>query len=143
MGYFQAMKNPYTRGGLAEPFDNILRLNNGTFYGQTIPDPLTKTTVVIYMQKNSFLTDKFSQKILDMQAAGLIEYWINLEGSIKANSIIQDDQPKVLTLKQLSAPFIISVAGLFISSITFIVEIIRYRFKSRKKSNFTQIPFRH
>jgi hypothetical protein len=137
------MKNPYTKGGLAEPFDNILRLNNGTFYGQTIPDPLTKATVVIYLQKNSFLTNKFSKYILEMQAAGLIDYWINLEGSIKAKSIIKDDEPKVLTLKQLLAPFIISAAGLFISSITFIVEIICYRFKSRKKSNFIQIPFRH
>jgi hypothetical protein len=142
VGHFRSMSDPYTRGGLAEPFDNILRLNNGSFYN-TIPDPLTKTSVVIYIQKKSFLTKEFSQKILDFQAAGLIEYWINLEGSIKINSVMNDDEPKVLTLKQLSAPFIISSAGVFISLIFFIIEIIHYRYEKRKKSTFVQIPFRH
>ncbi|KAG5684264.1 hypothetical protein PVAND_013500, partial [Polypedilum vanderplanki] len=46
-----------------------------------------------------------SEKILDMMAAGLTEYWINQEGILKATINDDNEDPRVMTLKQLEAPF--------------------------------------
>ena len=136
--FFKSMNDPSIRGGLAEPLDNIMRLSNGTFFN-VLSKPLTTTPVVFYLHKNSYLTQLFSDKVSEMLSAGLIEYWIDQEKKMEIAPSIVDGDPKVLTLIKLSAPFMITAVGLFISSIIFIVEVIFYRYKSRKR---TVIPRR-
>lgn len=134
---FNSMNDPSVIGGLAEPLDNIMRLSNGTFFN-VLSKPLTTTRVVFYLHKNSYLTQLFSDKVSEMLSAGLIEYWIDQEKKSALTTTSGD--PKVLTLIKLSAPFLITAVGLFISSIIFIVEMIFHRYKSRRQMS---IPRRY
>jgi hypothetical protein len=122
------MNDYHTKAALAAPVDFVLRNTNGTpFYMLT--DPLTTTPVVIYFQKNSYLTQRFSDMILQMMAGGLIEHWISNESNtISAMMTASNDEPKVMTMENLLAPFILCVAGLALSTVIFIVEIIYYRY---------------
>lgn len=138
---FNSMNDPSIRGGLAEPLDNIMRLSNGTFFN-VLSKPLTTTPVVFYLQKNSYLTQLFSDKVSEMLSAGLIEYWIDQEKKMEIAPSTVDGDPKVLTLIKLSAPFMITAMGLFLSSIIFVVEVIFYRYKSRERMRQTAIPRR-
>lgn len=126
---FKSMNDPSIRGGLAEPLDNIMRLSNGTFFN-VLSKPLTTSRVVFYLHKNSYLTQLFSDKVSEMLSAGLIEYWIDQEKKMEISPSTENGDPKVLTLIKLSAPFLITAVGLFVSSLIFTLEIIFNRYKN-------------
>lgn len=119
---FPSLKKPNFKGGLIQPLDSVFRRSNGTFFN-IISEPLTTTPVIFYLQKNSYLKNIFSDRVQDMLASGLIYYWINQYNSnIKNNP--STNAPKILTLNELSAIFIITAVLLFLSSVIFITEII-------------------
>lgn len=123
-----------TKSALAIPLDFIVRNNNGTPIN-ILTEPLTTTPVVMYFRKNSFLTKRFSDMIQNMMASGLIEYWINNERNSKITSSDIQSEPKVMTMKNLLAPFILCVAGLLISTVTFLLEKIYFHYHWRRLIN--------
>ena len=58
-----------------------------------------------------------------MMEAGLIEYWINQKwtSNMKSHSD-EGGEPKVLSLAQLSAAFIICIVGILLSFVVFVIE---------------------
>lgn len=125
------MNDYNTKAALASPLDFVMRNTNETPFN-ILPDPLGTTPVVIYFQKNSYLTKRFSDIIQNMMASGLIEYWISNEKNTKSTMSTSGSEPKVITIKNLLAPFILCVAGLSISSVIFLLEIIYYRYDSNR-----------
>jgi hypothetical protein len=87
----------------------------------------------MYFQKNSYLTQTFSDWIQNMLESGLIDYWIRIEKPTPKT--LSDNEPKVITINDLLAPFILCIAGLFVSSTVFIVEIISHNYTRRKTND--------
>ena len=119
-----------TKAGFAAPLDFVMRKTNQTPFN-VLSDPLGTTPVVIYFQKNSYLTKRFSDIIQNMMASGLIEFWINNEKNTKSTMSSTKSEPKVITMKNLMAPFILCLAGLSISSVIFLLEKIYYRYSHK------------
>jgi hypothetical protein len=124
------MNDYRTKAGLAVPFDFVLRNTNGTpFY--ILNDPLTTTPVAIYFQKNSYLTKRLSDLILQMMAGGLIEHWIESESYTISRMKAVNDEPKVMTMENLMAPFILCLTGLALSTVIFILEKIHFCYRGK------------
>jgi hypothetical protein len=124
--------NPFFKGGLAQPYDVILRSKH--LY-KLLPIPLAIIPVVIYFQKNSPLTKLFSDKIQDMMAAGLVEYWIKLEGySTSEKEEIISEEPKVMTVNQLQAAFIFCLCGNAIGLLIFVGELFFQKIEIKYKA---------
>lgn len=122
------MNDYRTFAALAVPYDFVLRHTNGTPF-HILAEPLVTTPVVIYFQKNSYLTQRFSDMIHRMMASGLIEHWIDNESNtMSAMMTATNNEPKKMTMENLKAPFILCAAGLALSTVIFIVELFYYRF---------------
>lgn len=126
-----------TKTALAAPLDFVMRNTNETPFN-ILPDPLSTTPVVIYFQKNSYLTKRFSDIIQNMMASGLIEFWIDNEKNTKSTMSAGKSEPKVITMKNLMAPFILCVAGLSISSVIFLLEKIYYRYGTKRQGRINR-----
>ena len=126
------MHDFHTKSALAAPLDFVMRKTNQTPFNILL-DPLGTTPVVIYFQKNSYLTKRFSDIIQNMMASGLIEFWINNEKNTKSTMSLTKSEPKVITMKNLMAPFILCLAGLSISSVIFLLEKIYYRYSTNQR----------
>jgi hypothetical protein len=112
------------KAGFVEPLDSVIReYNKSSTPLNLLSEPLLTAPVVIYLQKNSFLREIFTSTIQQMMEAGLIEHWINQKWTSKMKSHSDEaGQPKVLSLAQLSAAFIICITGIFMSFIVFVIE---------------------
>jgi hypothetical protein len=127
------MSNPFLKAAAAEPYDFVLRVSTKEFPLNTLSDPLNTFSVVLYLQKNSYLTKVFSEKVQSMMAAGLTEYWIKQEGSLKLTKVVEKREPQVMSVNELSAPFYICVCGLILSTACFISEIVLSRFRWKRQ----------
>jgi hypothetical protein len=121
------------KAALGEPLDFVMRKSNGTSFN-ILSEPLSTTPVVMYFTKNFYLKETFSHQIQNMLASGLIEYWIKNEKPSEVLTNLNDGEPKPMTLKDLSAPFMLCAGGLLVSAGIFMVEIIFYNYK--KKTTF-------
>lgn len=88
-------------------------------------------SIVMYTQKNFYLTEALNEKISLFQAAGLIQYWHIYE---RKNFIDNSNPPKILTFHQLLGAFQILLCGCGISALVFIAEII-----AKTKFNFLSL----
>jgi cell division protein FtsN len=60
--------------------------------------------------------------------AGLIDYWINQKWTSKMKSHSDEGgEPKVLSLAQLSAAFIICIVGILLAFVVFVIEKLHCR----------------
>jgi hypothetical protein len=77
--------------------------------------------VVIYTKKDFYLLDVINEKIEDLKASGLIEYWllIAMNRKVKEKDL---NEPKVLSIQRLIGCFQILLFGYFLSLFVFIVE---------------------
>lgn len=96
------------------------------FIYATCKQPLVVTSVVLYLQKGSFLTEAFNEKLQLLNNAGLIEYWekLFLQAKVETTSI----GPIKLTLSSLLGIFQIWITGCFIAIVVFIIEQLKFRF---------------
>lgn len=88
-------------------------------------------SIVMYTQKNFYLTEALNEKISLFQAAGLIQYWHFYE---RKNFIEASNPRKALTFHHLLGAFQISSCGCCISALVLITEIIaksKFNFLSR------------
>ena len=79
---------------------------------------------VFYLQKNSYLTEIFNEKIDALKSAGLIDYWMSKYLDPEYLSVkVEEKGPTQLKFSELSGAFQLLVFGFFCSSAAFIVEI--------------------
>jgi hypothetical protein len=79
---------------------------------------------VIYTKKNFFLLDAMNEKIEQLKAAGLIEFWLFQEIDKNIINVKEAVQPKVLSLQHLSGCFQILLFGLVFSAVVFMIELL-------------------
>lgn len=122
-GYLKHLDSSF-KAGIVEPLDSVIReYSKSSTPLNILSKPLLTAPVVIYLQKNSFLTQIFTSTIQQMMEAGLIEYWINQKWTSKMKSHSDEGgEPRVLSFTQLSAAFIICIVGLLLSVVVFAIE---------------------
>ena len=106
-------------------------INRDKFQLIICKERLMSISIVMYTQKNFYLTEALNEKISLFQAAGLIQYWHIYE---RKNFIDGSNPPKILTFHQLLGAFQILSFGCGISALVFIAEIIaksKFNFLSR------------
>lgn len=119
--------NPFFKGGVAHPLDTVMRHSTKEIQFKSIQKPLSSMPVVMFFQKDSYLTKMFSDEINDISASGLVEYWIQQEGNSTMKGNSDKNGPNPMSVNELSAAFIICCCGLIISFIGFIAEFFYNR----------------
>jgi hypothetical protein len=89
----------------------------------------TSVSVVIYTSKNFFLLNAINEKIEDLKASGLIDYWEILSWRRKNDALETTKTPKVLSLKRLIGCIQLFLCGCFLGFVVFIFEILKTCFK--------------
>lgn len=127
--------DPLFKGAVCSSIDEIVYLNeqnrkNFTFRVST--EYLKAMQIVLLFRKNSFLVDVFNDKMSALKAGGLINFWIAKHMDQKHLKVERTPGgPSTIKLHQLSAIFIIWLAGCFIGAISFILErLITRRYPS-------------
>lgn len=125
------IENPSFKGTVILGLYKILHrnfMNRDKFQLIICKERLMSISIVMYTQKNFYLTEALNEKISLFQAAGLIQYWHIYE---RKNFIDDSNPPKILTFHQLLGAFQILLCGCGISALVFIAEII-----AKSKFNF-------
>lgn len=79
--------------------------------------------VVLYFRKNHFILKAFDRKISLFKSAGIVGYWISC---FKVKQFSQNkNNPKVMTLYDLSGIFKVWIFGLVIALVAFVIEAIK------------------
>lgn len=87
-----------------------------------LKETLMTTQIVIYTRKNFYLLGALNEKIEEIKSSGLLEYW-HYKGKSVTESPNVKKNPKVLTISRLVGCFEIWAWGLFLSLLSFLVEI--------------------
>jgi hypothetical protein len=117
------------KGAFVTSIDEVLylnKLNYDNFTFNVLHEMILTVPAVFYLNKNSHLTDIINEKIDDLLAGGLIDYWISQYLEMKYLRIIHiDDGPSVLNFSELYGIFQLLSYGLFCSIFVFIVELLK------------------
>lgn len=118
-------------------------LNHQNFTYLTADETLMTNQLVFYFQKNHFLADKLSDKIIRFQEAGLIDKILSQyvdNRLLQATS--QEPQGTVITIGQLSAVFGVWISGLIASVMVCLLEKC-YSFRTRLSNNWPSLVSTH
>jgi hypothetical protein len=124
----------------ADDKNAVLEINSDLLYHHSIKnisqfqicrEPFMLVSIVIYTKRNFYLLQAINEKIENLKATGLIDYWYSLSFS-KEFSNEKSNTPKVLTFGHLSGCFYIWICGCFVSFLTFVLELTIDRFKNKK-----------
>lgn len=91
--------------------------------------------VVMYVQKDFYLTEAIDEKIQLLQAAGLIEYWHSEIIDPRFMKKQESKQPRGIKLEYISGCFYIWIISCTASLLTFFGEIIMGRFMKGSEGN--------
>lgn len=80
--------------------------------------------VVIYTRKGFFLLEQLNEKIRQLKAAGLIDYWHFEIFDERYLNIKESEQPRPIRTEHLSGGFAIFACGCFVAFIAFACEIL-------------------
>lgn len=108
-------------------------LNRGKFSFIICKERLVVNQLVFYLQKNHYLTEKFSEKIEWFREFGITNHilakYVDTSFKNKRNA----DEKEAMKFHELSAIFGLWFAGLMMSSLVLIFEIL-YNTRLRKKN---------
>lgn len=126
--YQKMTLNPSFKGGICSSLDEVLylnKLNYKNFTYRVLPEYLYDFNYVIYLQKNSPYLKAFNDKIGWLKNGGIIDYLISKYlNTLYLNGESAINEPKKLSLENLSGGFQAWYIGCGISIFVFISEII-------------------
>jgi len=116
-----------------EAFTNVKILKN-----ENIRVPLKFADVAGY-----FMEELFKAKLLQMQEAGLIEYWKRKYYDPKYLDLMEEEgEPKILTVEQLSIGFQVFLLFSGVAIAVFVIEIVKFKWQKQRDSRRV-FPFIH
>jgi hypothetical protein len=86
-----------------------------------------KINIVLFLQKDSYITRIFNENIVKLIAGGLMQHWIEMHHFnkyIKSEQKKKQKTQKKLNLHQLSGAFYLLFFGGVFSSFVFVCEIV-------------------
>lgn len=78
--------------------------------------------IVIYTRKNFYLLEVFNEKIEDLKAGGLIDFWDSEDKSVEPRNEKDEKYPNVLMTSQLMGCFHLLLIGCLTSFVVFDFE---------------------
>ena len=117
----------YSKIALVTSNDEVIfsnKLNHKNFTFNVCNEIILTVPIVFYLQKNSYLTEIFNEKIDALKSAGLIDYWISkyLDPKYYKPKINERD-PTKLKFRELLGAFQLLAFGAFCASLSFVFEI--------------------
>ncbi len=110
---------------------NKINAKNYTF--RVLKEHLYTVNIGLLFKKDSYLIEAMNRVISKLQTNGLIHYWISKYIDEKYYNVKQPPkQAQKLTIDQLYGSFQMLFFGLFVSFISFLVEIIYTKIKEEK-----------
>lgn len=117
------LQNPDNKIAVVDSSDEVMYNNKKSHRNFTF-NVLNEAIIVFYLQKNSYLTEIFNEKIDALKSVGLIDHWISKYLELKYLTLKREKKAAAkLSLKELFGAFQLLVFGAFCASLTFIVEI--------------------
>lgn len=103
--------------------------------------------VSIFFPKNSYLTEVFSRKLEEFEAAGLISYWSSAHMDTKyLNFNSGNVEPKRINLNHLMGTIQLLFGGLICSAVVFIGEFFVFKMRNlncvRRLLRFTSLNYK-
>lgn len=124
--------DPTFKGAVDRSSDAILRFNKNNRRNQTLKvleTPLLVSPIVIYLRKNSYLTEALNEKLNLLNSNGIIGYWINNYLESKYLNVKEEAQgPQAMKISVLSGVYIALAIGLTMSCFAFLVEFLTFKF---------------
>ena len=121
------LQNPDNKIAVVDSSDEVMYNNKKShrnFTFNVLNEVIMSVPIVFYLQKNSYLTEIFNEKIDALKSAGLIDHWISKYLELKYLTLKREKKAAAkLSLKELFGAFQLLVFGAFCASLTFIVEI--------------------
>lgn len=102
-----------------------------SFYN-TCPQRVTSINLCVYMHKTTCLTSEINKHILNFNSNGLMQIFKQLfidKAYLKKKSV--EDEPQKLTNEKLKGGYLFLITGLLISTICFVVEVLKHVLKER------------
>lgn len=102
------------------------KISSGKFFN-TIKEKLSAINLVLYLHRTSCLTPELSRNILNFNANGLLQIFKQhfIDKAYLKPKLI-DNEPKKLTLSNLSGVFYVILIGHILATICFLLELIVY-----------------
>jgi hypothetical protein len=119
--------DPSFRGVVFSYLYQVLYVNNVNRNGSTYivaKEVYVTNQLVLYFQRNFFMTEKFNEKITSYNEAGLTEKILSkyVDFAHLRMKVEDTKTPKKLSISQLTAVFQLYSAGIFLSILAFAVE---------------------
>lgn len=125
------------KGAVVSSVDEILYLNklhHKNYSFNACDEVIMTVPVVFYLQKNSYLSEIFNEKIDDLRSAGLIDYWISKYLDTKYLRVIKKySGPTKLNFRELLGAFQLFGFGLIMAIVAFVVEWFLGEIKIRRR----------
>lgn len=138
--------DPYFKGAFGRSLTRILYLNQlvkKELRHKICNDNVVTIPVVIYTQKDFYLLDEINEKLRNMIAAGLINFWYKQVVDETKSKEDHQVQPRVLTMNDLFGCFEILICGCAISLVALLIEIISRKVKDLRRKTRTTLRIRH
>lgn len=113
-------------------------INHKKYHFKFCEESVMSSFTVAYMRKNHFLSHEINQKIDNLKSNGLLGHWIDkYMRNKRGGGISVTCQPTKMSLESLLGAFDVLGYGLLISTLGFILEIIRSRKFVNRETNRT------
>lgn len=130
--------DPSFKGCTAVRLDDVLNFNKLNRRNSTLKmleKPLIVSPTVIYLKKNSYLTEALNDKLNLLMSNGIIDHWIGTFLGLQYQKINGEKVgPKAMSLKSLNGVFKVSMIGWAIAFVTFLLELAIYKGNELKMS---------
>lgn len=122
-----SFKAAYARSFTRALFHNQIAPKNKRY--KICSDVFVTVPVVIQTKKDFYLLEKINEKIEDLKAAGLMDYWNfkDIDRKLR-NTENEGSEPKILNIDQFLGGFQVFVIGVVLSLVAFIVENLYLKF---------------
>lgn len=139
----QETMNPLSKTAVTSSIEQILFYNKISYKNSTTlticKEFLFTFQYGIYFRKNSFLEERFNEKISMFKSSGLIDFWASdYISSRYLNIKLQDELPRKLNIEQLMGGFQVLFIGLGVGFFIFLVEVISTSLRMRKMNQFIE-----
>jgi len=107
---------------------DVITRNKGSlkkgYHLNVLKQPVVTMNVVLFFKKSSCLSSEVNQILMDLQAAGFIDYVVLRSIDTKYLKIVEKTSKRQkISLEQLSSIFYILICGLVTSSLIFVIEL--------------------
>lgn len=89
--------------------------------------------VVIYVQKDFYLTEAINEKIRNLHSAGLIDYWHTGIIDERYLKVVESKEPRGIKIEYLSGCFFTWMISCVFSLLVFLGEVVQWKCQKKVK----------